>query len=337
MTGKSSDDNEIDLLAILQSFWSIRLYWILGAVLGTLVAIVPCFLIRPQWSSYAMFVSSGKGNGSESALSSLASLAGFGGAQSSEGKENFYEQILQSRDFLVQFVNTKWDVDSGDPKTIRELFKLELEGLQPINKLADIAYLEQEASVGALRESIKYYKGPIGEMTLNVTVPDPVAARQILDSIILALQEYNSRDVLSKAKKERLFAQSQLEGFEKDLAIAENRFTSFRRNNVSINSPTLEMERVRLIRNVDVASTLVIEFRKQLELAKLNEEKEKEFIDVIQTPSVPLKKSKPERRKILMVGMVLGGLLGFLMGLFIRIRRSWPENPSEELKDKKGT
>lgn len=332
MTAKPSDDNEIDLLALVQSFWAIKRYWIIGGIIGGMIALIPCFLIRPQWSSSALFVSSGKGGGAGDALSSLASLAGFGGAASAEGKEMFYEQILQSRDFLAQFVNKKWDVDSGETKTIQELFRLELGELQPINKLADIAYLKEEASVGSLRESIVYSKGPSGEMTLSVTVPDPVAARQILDSMITALQQYNSRDVLSKAKKERLFAESQLQGFEKDLEIAENRLTSFRRNNISLNSPILEMEHVRLIRNLDVASALVIEFRKQLELAKLNEEKSKDFIDVIQKPSVPIKKSKPERRKIVMAGLFLGGLLGFLLGLILTLRRSRREQLSKELR-----
>jgi uncharacterized protein involved in exopolysaccharide biosynthesis len=60
-------------------------------------------------------------------------------------------------------------------------------------------------------------------------------------------------------------------------------------------SPQLTLEQQRLLREVTVKSTIVIELKKQYELAKIDEIKNISVVNILDPARPPVKKERPKR------------------------------------------
>ena len=76
------------------------------------------------------------------------------------------------------------------------------------------------------------------------------------------------------------------------------------------------MQRLRLIRSVDVNQEVYITIKKQLELAKIEESKERLFINILDSARPSLYKEYPKRFLIMISFTILAYLLSILF-LFI--------------------
>lgn len=93
------------------------------------------------------------------------------------------------------------------------------------------------------------------------------------------------------------------------------------RSNTSVpgigSAPELGQQYLRLMREFKIKETLVEMLTKQYEMAKLSEAKDTSSLQVIQTASVPDRKSKPKRSKIVLVTTFAAGF-GALLFAFVR-------------------
>jgi len=256
-------------------------------------------------STSTFFISS-----SESSIADLISKTNILGALAGgAGKSDIHlRESLESKDFLLPLLDSKWPVDTqGVFRTMPELFSINLTGIKPLNSLADSAYIVNEICVGILRKKIKLIEdAQSGVMSLSITVGDPVFAHELNKAILERIKNFNNQNRLGKVSRKVLFIKNQLEGFERTMAKSEQKLVLFKNENKTFDSPELIAKFGMLERDLQIATSVVVEFRKQYEMAKIDEQTEQEYIEVVSAPSVPLSPSSPGAKKLAIVGLLLG-------------------------------
>jgi uncharacterized protein involved in exopolysaccharide biosynthesis len=97
---------------------------------------------------------------------------------------------------------------------------------------------------------------------------------------------------------------------------SEDKLKAFREKNRRIgDSPQLLLEQGRLMREVEINSTLYEELKKQHEIAKIEEVKNVPIINVMDSARPAGKKEKPKRSSITLAAVVVGFLasIGYVL------------------------
>jgi uncharacterized protein involved in exopolysaccharide biosynthesis len=85
-----------------------------------------------------------------------------------------------------------------------------------------------------------------------------------------------------------------------------------------------------LAREVSVLTSVFTTLKQQLETAKIEEVKELDYVIVLDPPEAPLIRSKPNKRKM----VILAGFLGIGLGLVLAFCKEYVENSDSKDQDK---
>jgi uncharacterized protein involved in exopolysaccharide biosynthesis len=142
-------------------------------------------------------------------------------------------------------------------------------------------------------------------VSLSYSSGEPELSAAIVNAFLEELITYNQEVRDSKAKQNRIFIEERLEENRKLLKKAEAELADFTTKNKKIVTPDLVIELDRLKRNVKVQEEVYVMLKKQLELAKIEEQEKKPVIEIIEKASVPLYKSSPKtKRSVILAGFV---------------------------------
>ena len=171
----------------------------------------------------------------------------------------------------------------------------------------DIKAVESLLSMIDVAENIK-----TAIYTVNVQVSEPRLAAEINKAVIeeldIHLREYNRE----KTSETRQFIGERIVDTERELQISEDALRDFATRNRHIeNSPLLLLEQQRFAREVTVLMGVFTTLKQQLETTKIEEVKKSEYVMVLDPPEVPLMRSKPEKKKM----VILAGFLGIGLGI----------------------
>ena len=89
------------------------------------------------------------------------------------------------------------------------------------------------------------------------------------------------------------------------------------RNRRIDNSALLLLEQQRLEREVIVLTNVFTTLKQQLETTKIEEVKDSQYVIILDPPEIPLKRSKPNKKFL----VVLSGFIGIGIGVFIAFFR----------------
>ncbi|MBN8705756.1 MAG: hypothetical protein J0L62_07760 [Bacteroidetes bacterium] len=284
------------------------------------VLIAPLLFLMPnKYTSIATILPSTQGGG----LSDLGAVAGLIGVSIPEfgsqgASDELIPDILFSERILDSLILKKWKYSEYDSLvSLYTVFEIEPTGssLNPDREIKEI--LIESIRKGLLKVSIEKETGLI---TLSFTVPnDPRLAQEIVRKLLFHLDIYNRQFRKTKSTDEFIFLDKRLQEVYGDLVSAENRLATFEKVNKNWQmSPDLNSDWKRLNREVLVNTTLWTELRKQYEGVKINVEKEKQTIDVLDSPTLPSKKSGPKRLFIL-IGISVGLFLGFQIWFYFNL------------------
>ena len=167
--------------------------------------------------------------------------------------------------------------------------------------------------------------------TLSVNAPEAKLSAEIANSYINELDQhqrlYNNR----KSIETREFIEGRLLATETDLNLAEESLKDFREKNRNINSSaSLQLEQDRLIREVSVLISVFTSLKQQLETAKIDEVKELNYVVFIDPPEVPIYRSSPNKRKV----VITTGILASLIGIFFVLVRHFYLNIDSDAREK---
>ena len=254
---------------------------------------------------------------SNSGLGFLSQLVNLSGADPiiDATYEELYAKIVMSDHVLDQILQLDWTYKrSAEPASIFAILDIEYDANDERARLR-----AHDRAKDRFRMQILTFNRErmTGFMTLRVTVQDyPVLAAEIANFIALALDEYNRQLHVAKASAQHAFIEDRLVETDRDLVAAEAAVTRFIENNRSYqSSPSLKQKYGELRREVTAQTSIWVELRRQLEVAKIDESKEMVSVFVLDSASVPFRPSGP--RRILVSGLALffGASLGVLVAL----------------------
>jgi uncharacterized protein involved in exopolysaccharide biosynthesis len=144
---------------------------------------------------------------------------------------------------------------------------------------------------------------------LDVTTENPFLSAQVANKIVDILNEIVKTEVQKEYRQKLQYLENRLSEIEDSLKIGENELMFFLETNTDPTLPSFLVEQLRLQRNLQIQTELLIEFRKQLEIFIADNMVNLADIKVLDQAYPPYRKSRP-KRALLLISFVL--LLGFV-------------------------
>lgn len=155
--------------------------------------------------------------------------------------------------------------------------------------------------------------GRTNVVKFSVEARTPELAQALAETTMTALNQANVDLRRARAAAEREFTGDRAAEARRGLDSAELSLAAFYQRNRIVSSPELQMEESRLKRAVDMAQQIYVQLRMQAEQAGLQEVRNTPVVNVIDPPLVPIRRSWPNRR--------LGVALGLMIGLAAALTR----------------
>ena len=258
-------------------------------------------------------------------LQGLAESFGFSGLNS---KSTYYiPDIIQSRQLKKNIIQQSWKTKNY-PKGINLIKFWELDdtsgfSLSKLFKTKDIIELrlrQTEEAIKKLNELITVYEEESGLISVSVLAEEPRLAANIANYISEYIVEFISERQIYHAEENRIFIEERLKQSKIDLNTDEALLTEFRKKHpLALDTPDLQQDRARLIRNIEVNQQVYITLRQQLEIAKIEELKNRVLIEILDEADPAVDKAEPRMILILLSSLSIS-LMGSIMLILLKNR-----------------
>ena len=353
LEGKVVQDDEIDLLELAKVIWSERRFILKVTGTFVLLGLIIAFTSKVEYkASCKLLPESNEAGPDLGGLGGLAGLAGFdlsglGGAGHVLSPELFPE-IVNSEPFLNKLINSevyfeKLDTTISSFNYFKELDKPSLFGLlldYTIGLPGKIkrAILDEKtptiaSNIGLTRYSEEDWEiieafserltveveSSTGLITVEVEIPDQVAAAQVAQVMLEELTKYITSYKVEKAQINLEFIKKEFEKAANEYQEKQSEVARFTDRNRNLSNALVQTEYNRLQNEMDIAFEVYKGLATQLEQAKIQVNKETPVFTVLEPVRVPEDKSKPRRGLILVALSFLGGVISVL---FVLIKNS---------------
>ncbi len=309
-----SDPEEFSLRELIFVLWKYRLLAVVITALFTTVSVIIALTAQEIFTTKTIFITK-TGNSGNSNLSNLASLAGIslGGNSSTVDPSDYLDKVIQDKEFLSHILDKKWFF-KGDSVFLDTILKIKI-GKSFANSTNAVQMLKLDYVRNKKIISIAKDKRT-SILTLTVNVIDPQLAFDLNIHTIQLLSNYIRNSIKSQAKEKRVFIEGRIKEVKADLERNENALIAFKERNKASVSPNIMVEEMRLTRQMTISQEVYIQYQKQYEMARIEELNDQPLIQIVQNPEIPIRRSKPERKKIVVVGFVLGIFASIVSAVF---------------------
>ncbi len=345
----SVEEQEIDLVELIQKMWINRWLIIkvtsVFVVLGVLVALFSAKVFTASCDIVPDTVKSGN-----SKMSSLAALAGVNLGEDTDVTNLsplVYQNIMNGTSFRKELMQTKIDFEEVDkPVSFFEYYTSEeynkpsvfgyikkytiglpfvilnaIRGEQPEPDYSAIGNSngptletlskDEYDAMKILEKSISLtLQEKKGFVTITSNMPEAVASAQLAQAAVVLLQKYITEFKIAKVQSNLDFIQGRYDEAKKNFEDIQIRRAAFRDANTNTNKYSARVEAEKLDAEYTLAMNLYSELATQLEQAKIEVKKDTPILTVVRPVTIPYKKSKPARAKILLAFTFLGVVAG---------------------------
>lgn len=324
------DSGEISLLGLasvlLRHRWMIAGWMLAGAALALLSV----------WSRPALYVATTSfiPQGSDASRSALAGLAGQLGVSIPQanvtGSPEFYTTLLKSRVILVPVArDTVIVAEMGGRRiAVMDLLKIE-KGPTRVREEQAVQALDGIITPTVVRTT--------GAVQIAVATRWPSVSLALATALVNGVTEFNLRTRRGQAATEREFVEERLGVASADLREAEDRVQQFLSTNRQLGgSPSLQFERDRLQRHLDLKQQVFTSLTQAYEDATIREVRDTPGITMFEEPTVPTTPQPRGRKKVAILGMIFGGLFGALLSFLSAVmahRRARGRGEADEFFD----
>jgi len=235
-----------------------------------------------------------------------------------ESLEPYYKDIILSTQILNDLINSKWVTDSsGLEVSLYNVFSIDYKS----EGLSHPSSVHENNLKRLLRQKVIKLESDSrnGLMILSCTVPkSPILSASLTNGILDKLNVFCDTHSRNKAGEQRIFIENRLAEVNQELETITNSLAMFvEQNRMYIDSPALMRKFTELSREVDAQTAIWIELRRQLEVAKIDENKTLKSVDVLDRALPPTRK---DGSPLIQYGAI-GVFLGFFFSLiwFCRI------------------
>ena len=312
---KIVENDEINLINLFKVIWDGRWFIILTTVVGSLLVLAYTYTLTPLYKSEISLypvLSSSKPTG----LSRLQGLAASFGYDFGSTETNFnIPDVVNSRRIKLAIINHDWYFsDIEDTMSLLEYWHIDdkpglfsrVFGIKETDpKRQRLKWEEQALKKINDRISVTDSK-KTGLITVSVLSEEPYLSKEIVAFIADALIKYINQVQLKQASENRQFIEDRIKEVEAQLKESEENLKRFREDNRSIkDSPELQLELERLMRDVEVNQQVYITLKQQYEIARIEEVKEAPVVNVLDEGREAVEKDKPRRVKVIILTVFL--------------------------------
>ena len=326
---KKTQTSEIDLYDIFQLLWKKKKFVISFSAIFTILAIIYSLLATPFYSSYVSIypIVEGNNNSSIGDLQGIASTFGINIGGQNQTSFNIPD-IVNSRVLKKAVILNKWNSQKFDDSvnliTYWEIddttgFSLRgfLSGLFTPSEKTDPHQAYLESAIETIGELISVKEEDSGLIVISVLSEDPQLSADIVNFIAEYIKNYVSEEMFAKSTEHRQFIENRMVSSKGELSDSEVALTEFRKKHpMALDTPDLQLDRGRLMRNVEVNQQVYITLRQQHELAKIEELKEAPVINILDKGEAAVEKTKPRRSFIVFISLLCSIFISVAIVLF---------------------
>jgi len=269
---------------------------------------------RPSWSAGASFVP--QSDDQQSGLARVAAQFGVAAPGTQELGPAFYVEFLTGRTVLTEVVLGQYSLQTDTGTATGTLLDL-LEVRAPNQSL------RIEKGLKALRRRLTTDLSlRTGVVSFAVQAPNPVLAKEVAQRFLDEVNRFNVERRQSRARAQRVFAESRLAELKPALREAEDQLQSFIQQNRDFrNSPQLTFQQERLAREILLRQQAYMMMNTAYEQARIDEVRDTPVITIVEAPAVP---ARPDPRRRVIFGL-LSLVAGGFFALLIVVSRTWME------------
>lgn len=235
------------------------------------------------------------------AAGGLALLAGeFGGMPNGGRSLEFYSQLLSGRTLLRELVTDSFaDPVSG---ARRPLFQI-------LDVGGDSIAERQDAAIRLLADEALHTStnDQTGTVTYDLSLGDPELASAVARRLFNQLIRFNTETRNSAASERRKFAERELTRARTTLHDAEEKLRMFlEQNREGLNAPRLSLQQRQLQRQIDVLAQVSSQLASEVQQARIDEVRDTPVLTLVEVPEPPLRRDSPRRKRMTLIGLVLG-------------------------------
>jgi len=329
--GIKDDINDDPILLIKKERKLILKYSSIAGFIGLIYALVATPFYQSTTTMYPALETENSGGILGSSIAGLAEsygLMGLGSAPtynipdivlSRRIKKNIILSNWKSNTYpdssnLIKF----WEIDKPNkfsPLIILDLLKPLFPSGGGFSTSADKIHLEN--AIEKLQRLISVSEEQSGLIVVSVLMEDPALASDITNYIADYIKNFISYEQEKEAIKKKEFIYSQMLSAKGDLSESEFKLTNFiKRNPLALGNPDLQLQQGRLVREIEENQAVYITLRQQYEIAKIEAEEDKLFINILDKGDIAVRKSKPKRLLILLSSIMLGMMSSVLYLLY---------------------
>lgn len=313
---ESLDSDEISILDLIFILWKGKYIIAVCTIIATIIGIIYALTAKEFFSTDTSFILKTKGSGGGGNIGQLASLAGNIGSNNNIDPSNYLDKIIKDKEFIKELYERNW-LFKGDSLPLEKIFEL-----VPDTTVPNWEYAFFMKKINAIRngEILLINKDlKTGILTLTSNAPDPQLAYDLNLFTINYISNYIRNSLKTQAKEKRIFIEERIKETKEELTKAENALAEFKERNLASIAPKVSLEEGRLMRNVTLNQEIFIQYHKQYELVKIEELDDQTIVQVVKSAEVPIIRSKPNRKIIVIISFITGFFVGSLFILFSKL------------------
>ena len=316
-----STSSEIDISKIIKTFKTGQKNIFYMTVLGFFISICYLFIATPYYKSYISINPMGENVNSKGGAGGLQSLVSDFGVNVNIGsllneKPSFYiPDIVNSRVLKKAVIMHNWTTIDNESIDLINYWQINdttgfslgkiIKKIKKSNKYLDLNSKYMDLAIEKLTNQILVQEESSGLIVISVLMEEPELAADIANYIANYIKEYISDVTFSHSIKHRKFIEERLKYSKQDLSESEEELREFsEKNPFAVDTPELQLQRGRLIRNMEVNQQVYITLRQQYEMARINELKEIPVINILDYGEPASEKSKPRSIFIVLICII---------------------------------
>ena len=316
---------EIDLSKISKSIKRNSKNIFYTTLVGFVLSFIYVIIATPYYQSYISINPIGDNINSGRSMGGLQSLASEYGvnlnvADFINDKPSFYiPDIVNSRILKKAVISNKWNTNNGQVDLINywqinDTTKFSVGKLiasflgSEDNKNIKLKFMD--AAIDRLSEQLLVQEEESGLIVISVLMEESQLAADISNFIANYIKKYVSDIMLSYSSTHRAFIEERLKYSKNELSKSEEELKEFsEKNPFAVDTPELQLQRGRLLRNMEVNQQVYITLRQQYEMARINELKEIPVINILDNAEPASDEAKPQKLLIIFLVTLLSLIL----------------------------
>ena len=252
-----------------------------------------------------------EGGNSVSQLQSIASTFGMASLTDSESSYNIPD-IIKSRLLNTKILYNQWKTQKYEiPSNLLDYWNINQE-----DKLS-----ADEDGLNLLNERISVQEDKTGLIRVSVLMEEPELSASIVNFIFDEVVDFTKNNKLDYARQNTQFILKRSDEVKLALEKAVNSLKYFReQNRLVTDSPQLQLELERLLREVEIQTEVFITIQQQYELARIEQMREEPSILILDKGYPASKKYSPRRTMILLSSLIIGL---FISSAYILVRKNF--------------